>query len=161
MKHAYLLDQSLSWRVGRALERAGYDVVHTNQVGLQDATDARILDYCVDHDRVLISRDGDFARMISAAEAPARWRSSEVSLVEVVQHQKRGLATPDEQSQALLRHLPAAERNFRRGVVVEIDRLGSRSRTLELQTRQRSVRAFRNETQATRDLEIDDWELQN
>jgi predicted nuclease of predicted toxin-antitoxin system len=56
----FLLDENLSWRVVRGLARAGYDAVHTQQMGLNGLRDGAVFQRAQQLQRCIITRDSDF-----------------------------------------------------------------------------------------------------
>jgi predicted nuclease of predicted toxin-antitoxin system len=54
------LDQGVPRRSAELLVQEGLDVVHASEVGLSSATDAAILVWCREHDRVIVTLDADF-----------------------------------------------------------------------------------------------------
>jgi predicted nuclease of predicted toxin-antitoxin system len=55
-----LLDQNVRNEVKKMLEKLGVDVIHASDVGLERALDPDILQYAVEHNRVLITQDTEF-----------------------------------------------------------------------------------------------------
>ena len=54
------LDQMIDRSVANVLRERGYDVECTAEVGMARADDLEILEYCIEHDRVLITLDEHF-----------------------------------------------------------------------------------------------------
>lgn len=77
-----LLDQGLPRSAVRLLREIGWDVVHVGDVGLAAATDAQILERARAENRVVITLDADFHRLlaISGAKAPSVVRIREEGL---------------------------------------------------------------------------------
>jgi len=64
-----LLDQGLPRSSAARLRDAGVDAVHAGDVGLSRATDGEILQYAVEHDRVIVTLDADFHTILAVQEA--------------------------------------------------------------------------------------------
>ncbi|HEY2830164.1 MAG TPA: DUF5615 family PIN-like protein [Thermoanaerobaculia bacterium] len=64
-----LLDQNISAVVGQRLRARGTDAIHTREVGLANASDATILDWCRDSDRIVVTRDADFHALLAVTGA--------------------------------------------------------------------------------------------
>ena len=77
-----LLDQGLPRSAVRLLREIGWDVVHVGDLGLAAATDAQILEHARAENRVVITLDADFHRLlaISGAKAPSVVRIREEGL---------------------------------------------------------------------------------
>ncbi len=54
------LDQMIDRSVADVLRKKGYDVECTAQVDMARADDLEILEYCIRHDRILVTLDGHF-----------------------------------------------------------------------------------------------------
>jgi len=54
------LDQMIDRSVAGVLRKADYDVECTAQVGMARADDLDILEYCIQHDRILVTLDEHF-----------------------------------------------------------------------------------------------------
>lgn len=90
-----LLDQNLPYSVTKALA-ADFDVIHTEDVALQQVTDAEIFSYCVATARVLVTADKKLTKFLASSRATA---PSVVILRGFVPHK-------DVLADTLLRHLP-------------------------------------------------------
>ncbi len=66
-----LIDESISWRVGRNLGEAGYDVVHVRDVGLLASLDADILQFAEQEKRIVVTQDTDFGTLLWARRSLA------------------------------------------------------------------------------------------
>ena len=60
-----LLDQCVPRTTATIMRDAGWDVVHTGEVGLSQAEDARILRYARDEGRVIVTLDADFHAILA------------------------------------------------------------------------------------------------
>jgi len=54
------LDQTIDRSVADVLRIADYDVQSTSKVGMARANDLEILEYCIKHDRILVTLDEHF-----------------------------------------------------------------------------------------------------
>lgn len=64
-----LLDQGLPRSTAEILRGASVDVVHVGDVGLSRATDDEILEYAIQHNRVVVTLDADFHTILALQEA--------------------------------------------------------------------------------------------
>lgn len=55
-----LLDQNISFRVFKFLEKLDFDVVHVSQVGLNNTTDYEIWNFAKTKNLIIVSYDNDF-----------------------------------------------------------------------------------------------------
>lgn len=69
MSWRLLLDQGLPRSAGDHLRPLGLDAVHTGDVGLSTAEDAVILRYALDDDRIVVTLDADFHRLMALSGA--------------------------------------------------------------------------------------------
>lgn len=91
-----LLDQNLPYSLTAALDAAGFDVVHTEDLSLQRVTDPEIFSCCVDIQRVLITADKKLTKFLASS------RATTPSVVIL-----RGFAPrKDVLAAALIQHLP-------------------------------------------------------
>lgn len=93
-----LLDQNLPYSITKALA-ADCDVVHTEDVALQQVTDPEIFSYCVATERVLVTADKKLTKFLASSRASA---PSVVILRGFLPHK-------DVMAETLLRHLPQIE----------------------------------------------------
>jgi predicted nuclease of predicted toxin-antitoxin system len=57
----FIIDENLSWRIAKSLQKLGIDAVHIKEVGLQGKEDDMIMQYAIKENRVLLTQDSDFA----------------------------------------------------------------------------------------------------
>ena len=105
------------------LARAGHDVVHVRDLGMQAATDEEIFDVAARESRVIVSADTDFGTILALRS------TAEPS---VVLFRRSSGRRPDQQAEILLKQLPQIADSLERGsiAVIEEDRL--RIRTLPI-----------------------------
>jgi predicted nuclease of predicted toxin-antitoxin system len=119
---ALLLDAGLPRSAAGDLRAVGWDVLHVSDVGLAAANDSAILDFARSHERVVVTLDGDFPRLmyVGAYASPS-----------VVLLRLEGL---DRAStvEILKRLVPAIEDRLRAGAVVSVDGKTARVRTLPI-----------------------------
>ena len=63
----FLLDQPISWLVGRELSEAGHGVQHVHDLGLAAADDGVILRRAADDGRIVVTQDTDYGTLLSAS----------------------------------------------------------------------------------------------
>lgn len=107
----FLLDESLSPRLGELLGTAGHDTVHARDVGLMSASDPVVLAAALQARRVLLTLDTDFGALLALSGA----RQPSVVLF-------RGEITrrPDGQAELLLANLDQIAADLAEGAAVVI-----------------------------------------
>ncbi len=119
----FLVDQCLSPDFAVALAKAGHDVVHVRDVGMQRAGDPEVLEVARSQDRVLVSADTDFGTLLaqSAAARPS-----------VVIFRRTSGRRPLAQAGLLLANLPAIADALDDGCVVVLEESRLRVRGLPI-----------------------------
>jgi predicted nuclease of predicted toxin-antitoxin system len=62
-----LIDNSLSWRIGRDLRAVGHDAVHVADLNLAKAADRVIFERAVSEKRIILTQDSDFGPIHASA----------------------------------------------------------------------------------------------
>ena len=119
----FLVDQCLSPEVAEVLARAGHDVVHVRDVGMERAKDREVLELARRDQRVLVSADTDFGTLM--AQQPA-------SLPSVVVFRRSTGRRPSDQATLLLANLPAIAEALDAGSVVVLEETRVRVRRLPI-----------------------------
>ncbi len=65
----FLLDMGLPRRTALFLRTQGYDVVHLRDQGLQRLSDSLIIEKARDEERIILTHDLDFGRLIALSRA--------------------------------------------------------------------------------------------
>lgn len=60
----FLVDESLSWRLARALRQSGHDACHAADIGLKSGTDRDVFAFARAEGRVIITQDIDFEHLL-------------------------------------------------------------------------------------------------
>lgn len=98
----FLVDMPLSPELAVWLVRQGHDAVHAFEVGLDRASDAAILQRAWDEQRVVVTADLDYARLLAfeGAEGPGLilFRGGNYSEQEIIERLRRAFETiPNEE----------------------------------------------------------------
>lgn len=105
-----LLDQGLPQSAAAHLREAGWDAVHTFDMGLSRSSDQSILEYARNDQRTCITLDADFHALLAVSNA--RFPS-------VIRIRKEGLRGP-ELAQLLLNIWPRIEDKVQAGAMVTV-----------------------------------------
>jgi len=119
----FLVDQCLSPDFAAVLKRAGHDVVHVRDFGMERSPDADVLELARAQDRTLVSADTDFGTILAQTSAA---RPSVVIFRRMTQRR------PGEQAALLLANLPEMSGVLDDGSVVVVEEGRMRSRRLPI-----------------------------
>jgi predicted nuclease of predicted toxin-antitoxin system len=117
-----VLDQGLPATTATILRDGAWDVVHTREIGMQEATDTEILDYAAKDSRVVITLDRDFPQILALTSAS--WPSV------VLIRQQRLRAAP--LAALIVSVWQEHEDALDKGCVIKVSARGTRSRRLPL-----------------------------
>ena len=106
----FLLDQPIFWIVGKALQAAGHEALHTSELRLATASDSVILDRAVKEGCVIVTQDTDFGTLLSG---------SGQRLPSVILFRMRD-GRPSVQARVLLESIPVIEQALREGAIVVV-----------------------------------------
>jgi predicted nuclease of predicted toxin-antitoxin system len=118
----FLLDQPISWIVGKTLQAAGHEALHVGELGLGAASDDVILDRATKERCVIVTQDTDFGTLLS---------SSRQQLPSVVLFRMRD-GRPSAQARVLLENIPALEHALQEGAIVVVTDASIRVRRLPI-----------------------------
>ncbi len=120
-----LLDQGLPRSAAGLLREAGWDVVHTRDIGLATASDVRILERAQAEHRMVVTLDADFHRLLATSGA---------NLPSVVRVRQEGLAAVP-LVKLLLDAVARAEAALASGAMVTVTARAVRIRLLPIAAR--------------------------
>jgi predicted nuclease of predicted toxin-antitoxin system len=93
----FIVDMPLSPKLADWLMQQGYDTIHAMEVGLDRASDAEILDRARKEQRVVVTADLDYPRLLALTQAEGPgvilFRGGNYSEQEAVERLKRVLET--------------------------------------------------------------------
>jgi predicted nuclease of predicted toxin-antitoxin system len=118
----FLIDNALSPVVAEAHSAAGYDALHVRDRGMHAASDDVLFDWAASENRVMVSVDTDFTRLLSQRH------STKPSLILF----RRDWHVPHRQASVILANLAGLEAALEEGSVVIFDRDRIRIRALPL-----------------------------
>ena len=119
-----LVDACLSPEVAAGLGEAGHDAVHVVDLDLMRASDAQIMTWARQEDRVVVSADADFGALLAG---------SGESGPSVVLLRSGDDLTPGQQTLLLTANLPAVSQDLEQGAVVVLGRGRVRVRPLPIE----------------------------
>lgn len=110
----FLVDAQLPRRLARLLKAANYDALHTLDLPRGNLTpDDELIDVCAEENRILVSKDLEFADSFLLKRAPAR-----LLLVSTGNIANKEIET------LFLTHLPKIAEAFDSSAFIELDRSG-------------------------------------
>jgi len=117
-----LLDMGLPRRSAADLSSTGFDAVHVGTVGLHDRPDSEILELALRQDRVVVTLDRDFARLLALQGA---------SRPSVIHLRLDGLSR-ERATRVILAVVHQVEDDLDRGSIVTVSTNGIRVRRLPI-----------------------------
>jgi len=119
----FLVDNQLSPKVAQGLRDAGHDAVHVRDYGMEKAKDEPIFERAADENRVLISADMDFGRILA-------FRT--VNKPSIILLRWPMLRKPQDQVVVILNNLPNIFEDLEQGSIVVIEPSRIRVRSLPI-----------------------------
>ncbi|NWG16256.1 MAG: DUF5615 family PIN-like protein [Chloroflexi bacterium] len=119
----FLVDNALSPLVAEELRSAGHDAMHVRQYEMQSATDDQIFERAAEEDRIIISADTDFGRILTLRSA---------AKPSVILLRWPALRQPQAQARIILNNLPGVHDDLQQGCVVVIEQSRLRVRPLPI-----------------------------
>jgi predicted nuclease of predicted toxin-antitoxin system len=113
---------NLSPRWADFLVSAGFEAIHWSKVGANDATDAELMRWAVDHSHIVLTNDLDFGAILAATQER---RPSVLQL-------RNDLLTPEAMGSTVLAAIERSRRELDEGALVSIEAARARLRLLPL-----------------------------
>lgn len=108
----FIIDNSLSPQLRDWLQELGHDVVHVRDYGLAKADDGELFDLAAVEDRIIVTADNDFGKILAARNAS--WPS-------VVIFRRELTFVPRDQFEFLIANLDQIENDLTTGASVVFD----------------------------------------
>jgi len=118
----FLIDNALSPSIAEDLNKNGYDAIHLRDVGMATAADRIIMNYALQHDRIIVSADTDFGTLLTLRQ------HSKPSFVLFRQSDKR----PSNLLIHLMANLERFKDDLEKGAVIVIEDTRIRVRNLPI-----------------------------
>lgn len=117
-----LLDQGLPRSAAKILGIQGWDVLHTGEIGLSNASDREIIEYARKEGRVVITLDADFHAILAVENA------REPSVIRIRQEGLRG----DALSELIEKIWPKIQTQLETGALVTVTEKSIRVRKIPI-----------------------------